>query len=64
MKVGGKEVKKTFKIKGGFSWVVNGDDICTVANVVNANADILEQVMIKIEQLEKQIIESKAEREG
>lgn len=55
MKVNGKTVKNPFKVTGRFSWVVNGDDIATVAKAVNANADILKQAMIKIDQLEKEI---------
>ena len=62
MKVNGKSVKKPFKVIGRFSWVVNGDDIATVAKTMNANADILEQVMIKIDQLEKEIEELKKEK--
>ena len=59
MQVNGRTVKKPFKVKGCFSWIVNGDDIATVAKVMNANADILEKAMIKIDQLEKEIEELK-----
>jgi len=59
MKVNGKTVKNPFKVRGQFSWVVNGDNITTVAKAMNANADILEQVMRKVEQLEKEIEELK-----
>ena len=62
MKVNGKSVKNPFKVIGRFSWVVNGDDIATVAKAMNKNADILEQVMIKIEQLENEIDELKNEK--
>lgn len=55
MKVNGKTIKEPFKVRGRFAWVVNGDDIATVAKVMNANADILKQAMIKIDQLEKEI---------
>ena len=55
MLVNGKTVKEPFKVTGRFSWVVNGDDIATVARVMNANADILKQAMIKIDQLETEI---------
>ena len=55
MNVNGKNIKNPFKIRGKFSWVINGDDVAIVAKVVNANADILEQAMIKIEQLETEI---------
>lgn len=63
MRVNGKTVKKPFKVSGHFSWIVNGDDVATVAKAMNANADILEQVMIKIDQLEKEIEELKKENE-
>lgn len=55
MQLNGKTVKNPFKVKGCFSWVVNGNDIATVARAMNANADILEQAMMKIDQLEKEI---------
>ena len=55
MKVNGKTVKEPFKVKGHFLMIINGDDIAMVAKAVNANADILKQAMIKIEQLEKKI---------
>ena len=55
MNVNGKTIKKPFKVTGTFSRIVNGDDIATVAKAMNANADILEQAMIKIEQLETEI---------
>lgn len=61
MKVNGKTVKNPFKVIGRFSWVVNGDDIAKVARAMNANADILKQAMIKIDQLEKEIEKLKGE---
>lgn len=59
MQICGKTVKKPFKVRGYFSWIVNGDDLATVAKAMNANADILEQTMMKIDQLEKEIEELK-----
>jgi len=64
MIVRGKVVKNPVKVKGRFSWVVNGDDIATVAKAMNANADILEQAMIKIDQLEKEIEQLKSNLSG
>ena len=55
MRVNGKKIKNPLKVMGTFSWIVNGDDVVKVAKVLNANADILEQAMIKIDQLEKEI---------
>lgn len=60
MRVNGRKIKCPRKVKGTFSWIVNGDDIATVAKVLNANADILEQAMIKIEQLEEEIKQLKS----
>ncbi len=55
----GKLKDKIVKISGRFAWVVNGDDICTVARAVNCNADVLEELSEKVERLEKQIGEIK-----
>ena len=54
-------MKKPTKISGSFSWVVNGDDVCTVAKGVNHNADVLEELIRKVEDLVKQIAEMRGE---
>ena len=55
---------KITKISGSFSWVVNGDELCTVARAVNYNADVLEELLNKIEKLEKQIADMRGEQDG
>ena len=52
---------KITKISGSFSWVINGDELCTVAMAVNRNADVLEELLDKIEKLEKQIADMRGE---
>lgn len=52
---------KIAKISGSFSWVINGDELCTVAMAVNRNADVLEELLNKIEKLEKQIADMRGE---
>lgn len=48
-------MKEPTKLFGSFSWVVNGGDVYTVAKAVNYNADVLEELISKVEDLEKQI---------
>lgn len=52
---------KITKISGSFSWMINGDELCTVAMAVNCNADVLEELLNKIEKLEKQIADMRGE---
>ena len=52
---------KITKISGSFSWVVNGDELCAVARAVNRNADVLEELLNKIEKLEKQIADMRGD---
>ena len=44
----GKE-NKVKTIRGSFSWIVNGDELCTVAKAVNANAEVLKGLIDLIE---------------
>lgn len=57
-------MKKPTKIFGSFSWVVNGDDVCTVAKGVNHNADVLEELIRKVENLERQIADMRGKADG
>ena len=57
-------MKKPTKIFGSFSWVVNGDDVYTVAKGVNHNADVLEELIRKVENLEKQIADMRGKDNG
>ena len=45
-----KSLKNKVKtIRGTFSWIVNGDELCTVAKAVNANAEVLKGLIDLIE---------------
>jgi len=54
---------KITKISGSFSWVANCDELCIVARAVNRNADVLEELLNKIEKLEKQIADMRGDAE-
>lgn len=54
-------MKKPVKLVGSFSWVVNGGDVYKVAKGVNYNADVLEELINKVEDLEKQIADMRGE---
>lgn len=47
--------KKVGHINGRFSPIVNGDDICTVARGVNLNAEILEDVIGELIEINKKL---------
>ncbi len=51
---------KPCTIYGSFSWVVNGDDVATVARALNRNAEILEKLIARVDDLEKQLKDQKA----
>ncbi len=53
-------MRKTCTIRGNFSMIVNGDEVATVAKAVNKNADILEKLITRVEDLEKQLKDQKA----
>ena len=53
-------MRKTCTISGYFSWIVNGDDVATVARAVNKNADVLEKLIARVDDLEKQLKDQKA----
>ncbi len=52
-------MRKTCTISGYFSWIINGDDVATVARAVNRNADVLEKLIAKVDDLEKQLKDQK-----
>lgn len=53
-------MRKTCTISGRFSWIVNGDEVATVARAVNKNADVLEKLIARVDDLEKQLKDQKA----
>lgn len=53
-------MRKTCTISGSFSWIVNGDEICIVAKALNKNADVLEKLITRVDDLEKQLKDQKA----
>lgn len=53
-------MRKTCTISGSFSMIVNGNEICKVAKAVNINADILEKLITRVDDLEKQLKDQKA----
>lgn len=63
-----KSLKNQVKtIRGSFSWIINGDDICTVARAVNANAEVLKGLIDYIEhdlELKQQIIDELKKMNG
>lgn len=56
-------MKEPTKLFGSFSWIVNGGDVYTVAKAVNYNADVLEELISKVEDLEKQIADMRGGKE-
>lgn len=63
-----KSLKNRVKtIRGSFSLIVNGDELCTVAKAVNANAEVLKGLIDYIEhdlELKQQIIDELKKMHG
>lgn len=53
-------MRKTCTISGYFSRIINGDDVATVARAVNKNADVLEKLIARVDDLEKQLKDQKS----
>lgn len=60
MRINGYDKGRTYKRIAILQRIANGDDVATVARALNRNAEILEKLIARVDDLEKQLKDQKA----